>query len=227
MRSRCGEVRLFERQSAVIFPCSCGFRCGIYNSNGRANPCRELIFRKLSDYKKVNSGGRYLNNVDLPEGVSDKLEFQSKHKFAIAYENSSHPGYVTEKIVQAFAAKTIPIYWGDPRIKEVFNPKSFICAMDYKSIDDLILKVKEIDCSDNLYIDMINQPALVSQDYTLSGQLNVFDKWIENIFDQDKKDAYRRNMDYFGNDYQDTALDKERMYRNPFIYIKRFLNKTY
>ena len=35
-----------------------------------------------------------------------------KYKFNICFENSSTPGYVTEKIIQSMYVNSIPIYWG-------------------------------------------------------------------------------------------------------------------
>lgn len=34
--------------------------------------------------------------------------------------------YVTEKIVNAFLAGAIPIYWGSPFVLKMFNPRAFI-----------------------------------------------------------------------------------------------------
>ena len=85
--------------------------CSFVVSNGNADPIRDLFFDKLSEYKRVNSGGKYRNNIGIPQGVENKYEFQKKHKFVIAFENSSQPGYTTEKLIQAFSAGSIPIYW--------------------------------------------------------------------------------------------------------------------
>ena len=84
--------------------------CSFVYSNDKGNPARVRFFDLLSQYKQVNAGGKLRNNIGQPEGVKDKLAFQTRHKFAIAFENSSHPGYTTEKLVEAFAAKTVPIY---------------------------------------------------------------------------------------------------------------------
>ena len=46
--------------------------------------------------------------------VASKLDFDRSHKFSIVCENTAHSGYTTEKLVEAFAAGCIPIYWGDP-----------------------------------------------------------------------------------------------------------------
>ena len=37
-------------------------------------------------------------------------------RFAMAFENANVSGYVTEKIVNAFLAGAIPIYWGHPDV---------------------------------------------------------------------------------------------------------------
>ena len=71
------------------------------------NPYRNEAFRKLCEYKNVDSGGKFLNNVGGP--VSDKYAFESRHKFSLCFENGAHSGYTTEKLVQALSART-PLY---------------------------------------------------------------------------------------------------------------------
>jgi len=56
--------------------------------------------------------------------------------FVLAMENSKHPGYVTEKILNAFAAGSIPIYWGDKIVKQFFNKDAFIDISDFPSLED-------------------------------------------------------------------------------------------
>ena len=84
---------------------------------------RSRIFELLSAYKSVNSGGRWRNNW---RPVPDKLAFQSSHKFAIAFENCSYPGYITEKFAEAAASNAIPIYWGDPQIASFLTGVGFL-----------------------------------------------------------------------------------------------------
>ncbi|MGX2982281.1 glycosyltransferase family 10 domain-containing protein [Helicobacter sp. 23-1045] len=85
--------------------------CNFIVSNGGANPLRREFYEILSAYKRVDSAGRFLNNVG--GAVADKFAFQSECKFSLCFENSSTSGYTTEKLIQAVAARTIPIYWGD------------------------------------------------------------------------------------------------------------------
>lgn len=85
--------------------------CNFVVSNGGGNPIRRLAFERLSAYKRVDSGGRYLNNIG--GAVKDKFAFQRECKFSLCFENTSTSGYLTEKLIQAAAAQTIPIYFGD------------------------------------------------------------------------------------------------------------------
>ncbi len=177
------------------------FFCSFVYSNGNADPAREQFFKELCRYKLVNSGGRYLNNIGLSNGVPDKIEFESKHKFSIAFENSSHPGYTTEKLIQSFAAGTVPIYWGDPKVKEVFNPDSFICVHDFSSFSEVVEKVKSLDESDDLYLKYLSSPAILNSQFSMETQIKNLNIFIGNIFDQKKEDAFRRNRVVCGKMY--------------------------
>lgn len=178
--------------------------CNFIYSNGNADTIRKMFFEKLSEYKRVDSGGTYLNNIGKP--CDDKLEFQKKYKFSIAFENSSHPGYTTEKLVDAFAAQTIPIYWGDAEVDKVFNTKSFICLKDRNEMDEVIQKVRELDQDDEKYMKMLREPALVEPNKGYDYSWDEFEVFLRNIIEQDLEKAYRRNRVFWGNYYQKKHL---------------------
>lgn len=188
-------TRLMEDKHLRPIPEKTEF-CSFVVSNPQGNPIRKQLFEKLSEYKQVDSGGRWLNNVGGP--VADKLEFERKHKFSICCENSSHSGYTTEKIVESFAAQTVPIYWGDPDVAKIFNPKSFINAMDYESLDDLLSAVSAIDNDDILFHQMLKEPAMNTDDMTLDGQYQVMCEFLKNIVGQSLDKAQRYNREFWG-----------------------------
>lgn len=160
--------------------------CGFVVSNDRGSKMRFRMFELLSKYKKVDSGGRYMNNVGGP--VRDKLEFDRRHKFSICFENCSHIGYTTEKIMEAFAADTIPIYWGNPDIGKEFNTKAFVNVHEYPSLEAVVERIIEIDNHKELYDSMKREPIVKDADPYLDS-LRAF---LYKIFDQDKEDARRR-----------------------------------
>jgi hypothetical protein len=182
--------------------------CAFVYSNGQAAKCREDFFNKLSEYKQVNSGGGYKNNVGGP--VESKLDFQAKHKFVIAFENTSTPGYTTEKIVHAFAAGAVPIYWGDPEIGRVFNTKAFINCHDYGvtaygdntvAFEKIINEIERLDSDDKAYLEMLSQAAFV-EGYNIEEEKKKLENFLCHIFDQEPEIAYRRNRYYWGERYE-------------------------
>jgi hypothetical protein len=146
------------------------FCCMVVSAKG--DPKRLKFYEKLSKYKQVHSGGRLLNNIGGP--VIDKMEFLKKYKFTLAFENSSFPGYTTEKIFQPMFTNTIPIYWGNPLVSRDFNTKSFINWNDYRSDEAVIEKIIELDQDNNLYGQVLQEP------WFNNNELNKFIK-EENI----------------------------------------------
>jgi alpha(1,3/1,4) fucosyltransferase len=151
--------------------------CNIVVSNPDAKE-RIDFFNKLSEYKTVDSGGGFLNNIGKP--VKDKMEFIREYKFTIAFENSSIPGYTTEKIVQPMLVNSIPIYWGNSLIQKDFNTKSFVNCHEYASFDEVIERIIEIDKDEELYKQYLQQT------YFTDNVLNEFVR-KENILEQFKR----------------------------------------
>ena len=160
--------------------------CGFVVSNDQGMKERLEMFKLLSAYKKVDSGGRYMNNIGGP--VKDKLAFDQSHKFSLTFENCIHRGYTTEKIVEAFAAGAIPIYYGNPEIGKEFNTKAFVNIHDFASLEDAVKRVIEIDQNDELYKQMKAEPIITGARKDDS-ELRAF---LYAIFDQPLEAARRR-----------------------------------
>lgn len=56
-----------------------------------------------------------------PPYLPSKMPTLEPFQYTIVMENAQHPNYFTEKILDAFATKTIPIYWGCLNIGDFFN----------------------------------------------------------------------------------------------------------
>lgn len=151
--------------------------CNFIYSNAGPRVRRDFFFA-LSKYKKVDSAGRLFNNIERP--IENKLDFIADYKFTIAFENDSFPGYTTEKIFEPMLVNSIPIYYGNPKIAEDFNPKSFVNYHEYGSQKAVIERVVEIDSNKNLYLDILAEPYFIG---------NKFNKYIDkhNIINQFKK----------------------------------------
>lgn len=166
----------------------------VISAGGGVGNIRDYFFDELSKYKQVDSGGRYRNNLPGGQPVPDKLEFQKGYKFSLALENTSFPGYTTEKIIDAWAAGTLPIYWGNPRIAEEFNPGSFINCNDFENPQELIEYIKKIDSDDSKYLELMKQPIITEKSllYPMLDERYLED-FLVRIFSQDAQAAIRRN----------------------------------
>ena len=199
--------------------------CSFVYSNSNASKERGEFFEALNAYRPVNSGGRYHNNIGGP--VDDKLAFQQRHKFAIAFENTSHDGYTTEKLIQAFAAQTVPIYWGDPRVTETFNKDAFINCNDYPDWASVVERVKEIDTNDALWQKMMETPALFDAKI-IEKSWNELDNFLTHIFDQDPIKARRFSRDYWALKQLHTRQREIKAYNRSFIgLLQKLYNKCF
>jgi len=139
--------------------------CSFIVTNGN-QPVRNNAFDALSTYKFIESAGKFKNNIGgklLPRGTGSelaKVEFLKQYKFSITYENTSQAGYVTEKFLHAKAAGCIPIYWGDPNVENDFDINGCIDARGFKTHEELIEAVREVDTNDELYRQKFMTPLL-------------------------------------------------------------------
>ncbi|MBQ6160858.1 MAG: hypothetical protein IJK24_07920 [Oscillospiraceae bacterium] len=203
-------------------------------SHESENGIRGGFFKRLCEYKKVDSIGTYLNNTGAKVSFRDntKSDYQKKCKFTLCFESTSHPGFFTEKIVDAFYADTIPVYYGDPQITEIFNPKAFINVADYPSFDEAIQAIIELDQDDEKYLQMLNQPVL--NDPTYPERLDrELEAWILHIFEQPIEKAYRRSRVYIPKAHENRLRYWLRMSAridpivNRLKWIKRRLKKLF
>ncbi len=161
--------------------------CAFVVSNP-SNPLRNAAFQWLSCYKHVDSAGALFNNVGPvlaagPGGGGGELkkhEFLKDYKFALTFENSSSPGYCTEKLLHAKASGCVPIYWGDPKVNRDFDLKGMINVQELTSAGDLIEAVRKIDENDELYKQMYMTPAL--DDYKLDWVRRTLSELARRMF---------------------------------------------
>jgi len=169
--------------------------CNFVYSNWRAQK-RRRFFKKLSKYKKVDSGGKYKNNLGYY--VQDKISFIKDYKFTIAFENISSVGYTTEKLVQPMIVHSLPIYWGNRLVGRDFNTKSFLNYYDFENENELIERIIEIDNNDELYIKYLKEPYFHNNEVNeYMNPQNVLRRF-EYIFNNDKEPiALRKKKSFF------------------------------
>ena len=160
---------------------------------------RNDFFKKLSQYKKIDSPGKCMNNMP-PIGshtdskksrlsvnwVKEKLNFIKPYKFTIAFENYSKPGWVTEKLTQPFFVNSIPIYFGNSEVKRDFNTKSFLNYHDFNDMDKFIKYIIQVDNDDNLYKKYLEQPVYPNKEAYEFSRVDRIIKRLNEIIESKK-----------------------------------------
>ncbi len=146
---------------------------------------RNSLVRHLMKHKRVSCGGPFMNNIGytIPRSYELKQEFLHKHLFTVAYENESSPGYQTEKIIDPFVARSIPIYWGNERVAEEFNPASFVHARDFKTERDLVEYIIELSEDPARMAAMLNEPVVQDPDVFKKTEQELVD-FFARIFER-------------------------------------------
>ena len=130
------------------------------NTGYGASLRRQFVEYVQKRYKRVDCPGKVLHNVDMRKELGDrfckdwqarKQRVLSRYKFVISFENTNTDGYMTEKLVDAFLSRTIPIYWGSEGNLAPFPKEAVICANDYESFDSLLARIKQVDQDKELY----------------------------------------------------------------------------
>jgi hypothetical protein len=158
--------------------------CGFVAANPKGE-YRNKIFHMLNEYKPVMSGGPLFNNIGgvLPRDVQSKIDFFRQCRFSLCFENSSWPGYCTEKIMHGFIAKTVPIYWGSPTVALDFEEGTYISRHNYVSDNNFIDAIIEVDLDMREWEMMANVEALPRKSLLRNWDLDRFNQWfLESVY---------------------------------------------
>lgn len=179
-------------------PHFCSLLCAYVDRTVRR---REQFFHALNRLRKVDSAGQALNNTGyrLPPGdrYQVKVNWLAGYRFNLAFENTRRAGWCTEKLVDPLHVNTIPIYWGDPRVKDFFNPESFICRDDFSSDHELAEYVLHVDDTPELYAKYIQATPFYKNAPNSAYDRNVLLTFFDRIFRHPQRPVAQRRW-FFG-----------------------------
>lgn len=101
--------------------------------------------------RRIESRVRPILNKLNPRVCKDKIKEISNYKFAVCFENVRYQGYITEKIIDCFAAGVIPIYCGAPDVDEYIPRGSYINFDDFEDLDKLkkyLMTISDTDANE-------------------------------------------------------------------------------
>nr|XP_013807457.1 PREDICTED: alpha-(1,3)-fucosyltransferase 6-like [Apteryx mantelli mantelli] len=112
-------------------------------SNWQANSHRVKYYQELKQHIAVDVYGQHHQALARDQ----LLTIMAQYKFYLAFENSQHEDYITEKVWRnALSAGTVPVVLGPPRenYERFLPPDAFIHIDDFASARDLARYLQEL-----------------------------------------------------------------------------------
>lgn len=120
---------------------------------------RHSIYNNQKNIKNIPLKWYY--TYDGPKDIC----FESS-MFHLAIENSQNKNFFTEKLIDAFITKTIPIYWGCSNINEFFDARGFFTFDTEEEFFNIVNNLTEEDYwSKKEYIEKNYQTAIYYAEY--------------------------------------------------------------
>ena len=149
-------------------------------------PHRDDFFRELRALDNTVDGlGKANHTKDISEKVGEKwweaVDYYKNYIFGFAMENTYEDGYITEKIMNVYIGGAIPLYWGTSRVKEIFNPESFVYLNDFTSLKDAAKYVKELS-NDEQRMKKMREASIFIKDSPYEKYYNIpAPQWVVDI----------------------------------------------
>ena len=99
----------------------------------------------------------------IVQSSQDKIAFQRNFRFSVAFASMCSDGFLTEKLIEAFVAGTVPIYLGDPSVLDDFSESPLIRLHDEKDFSAAIVHVNELELDHKAY-SRIRKQAILAND---------------------------------------------------------------
>ena len=141
-----------------------------------AHRLRFVIMRRFGHLQQLGDFDFLMHRS--PPRVPDKSKFYVNAKFNIACENQIIPNMYTEKLLDCFATRTVPIYFGCTNLERYFDPRGVIQFWNIEQLEHIIATLTPADYDSRLpYIEENYQRARPFWEQ------NAFQR-IENVIEQ-------------------------------------------
>ncbi len=119
-------------------------------------PTRLRMARELA---RLGSVDIYGPAVGRP--LRAKVDVAHRYRYIICFENSFYPGYVTEKVLDAWLLGCIPLWAGFDQAR-LLNPASYLNLWDFESMAAMVERIAELEDSPEDIDAIAGQPLLTS-----------------------------------------------------------------
>jgi hypothetical protein len=114
----------------------------------------------------------------------ENVKLYSNYRFCFVMEHTGdHPGYITEKILMAFAGGCIPIYYGPETIFDIFNDQAFV-FYNITNPQPALDLVASLELDEKLYDKMKKKPIVANGEKTIEEYFSYSDNVGKGVLKQ-------------------------------------------
>ncbi|XP_029964816.1 alpha-(1,3)-fucosyltransferase 4-like [Salarias fasciatus] len=112
---------------------------------------RVRFYKLLKNHIKIDVFG-HAGTRTLPKGRDSVVQMIRQYRFYLAFENSQHTDYITEKLWNAVQGGAIPVVLGPSRknYERCLPPEAFIHVDDFPTVQELALYLRKVKDSPSL-----------------------------------------------------------------------------
>ena len=144
----------FDRSKRVRPPTEAEPKATFVSKNCNPRSARQEYLEPINATVGIVSPGKCFHNADWPNCRGDrcsKEEFLRGYKLNIAFENSCHPEYISEKLYHAFEAGVLPVYMGSREVDKAAPVGSYVDVSHFDTPNQLAEYLETVMSNDTLY----------------------------------------------------------------------------
>jgi hypothetical protein len=171
------DISLVQLNEKFVWTPANGTWIKEFKEHDKTKLCSMIVSNKTftdNQRKRLDFANSNKNNLDLYgiefNRILNKEEGLNDYHYSVCFENDIYDTYFTEKILDCFATKTIPIYSGTKRISEHFDDKSIIFVDDNFDIKNI---------NKDFYYDNLDS---INKNFELVQEYDILDDWLYNNF---------------------------------------------
>lgn len=119
------------------------------------------VWEGLQEAEDLN-GFNIVKHKSPPRTPNKNFLFETA-KYYIVIENEQRDNWITEKLIDCLASKTIPIYWGASNIGDYFNTDGMIIFNNIEELKDILDNLDEKFYDDR--VDIVEENYEKSKEY--------------------------------------------------------------
>jgi len=138
---------------------------------------------------------RYRGKIDIYGTIDggeyvDAIDTLKDYRYSVIIENYIDDIWFSEKLLNCFATKTIPIYYGARKINYYFNQDGIINCNNIEEVERCIDEILNDDDPSKLWY-MCEEEGILQDNFERSKKYENFDEWLYKTYKKEIEEMFK------------------------------------